>query len=105
VGAVFNYNSGQYLRGDESNRNAPLAGYAVVNLHSSYRVDKNFELFVSVMNLFNARYETFGQYGDPTGIGTPGVPAGAAANGPGVDNRFVSPAAPISVSGGVRLKI
>lgn len=105
LGAVLNYYSGQYLRGDESNQNAPLAGYAVVNLHGSYRVSKDFELFAGIMNLFNARYETFGQYGDPTGIGAPGIPAGAAANGPGVDNRFVSPAPPFSVSGGIRLKI
>jgi hypothetical protein len=50
------------------------------------------------------RYSTFGTFGDPTGIGVPGIPAGATTNGPGVDNRFVSPAAPLSVYGGIRIK-
>jgi hypothetical protein len=41
--------------------------------------------------------------GDPTGIGAPGIPVNAVTNGPGVDNRFESPAAPISAFGGVRV--
>jgi iron complex outermembrane receptor protein len=70
-----------------------------VNLHSSYSVTDNFELFFNIRNIFNARYNTFGVFGDPTGVGAPGVPA----NGSGVDNRFVAPSAPISIFGGIRL--
>jgi hypothetical protein len=36
VGGVLTYFSGQFLRGDEANRNPALPGYAVVRLHSSY---------------------------------------------------------------------
>ena len=72
---MLTYYSDQYLRGDESNQNPTLPGYAVVNLHSSYTVTKHLELFANVQNLFNARYATFAQYGDPTGVGAPGVPA------------------------------
>jgi iron complex outermembrane receptor protein len=40
---------------------------------------------------------------DPTGIGTPGVPPNAGTNGPGVDNRFLSPAAPFEIFAGLRV--
>jgi len=99
VGGTFIFNSDQFFRGDESNQNKPLPGYEVVNLHSSYEVTKNFELFADISNLFDTRYATFGEYGDPTGAGAPGVPT----NGIGVDNRFISPAPPIAVFGGVRV--
>ncbi len=104
VGGVLTYYGDQYLRGDESNQNPPLAGYAVVNLHTSYRASKNIELFANLQNALDARYATFGAFGDPTGIGAPGIPPGAVTNGPGVDNRFLGPAAPIAVFGGVRVR-
>jgi iron complex outermembrane recepter protein len=105
VGGVLNVYSDQYLHGDESNQTAPLPGYAVVNLHSTYRVTRNFELFVDIQNVLNARYSTFGEYGDPTGVDAPGIPPGAVTNGPGVINRFYGPAAPISVFGGLRVRL
>jgi iron complex outermembrane recepter protein len=52
-----------------------------------------------VDNLLNAKYATFGQYGDPTGVGAPGVPV----SGIGVDNRFLAPGAPIAAFGGIRV--
>jgi outer membrane receptor protein involved in Fe transport len=81
-----------------------LTGYAVINLHSAYTITKNFELFANLANALDAHYATFGQYGDPTGVGAPGIPAGATTNGPGVDNRFLSPAPPFAVFGGVRVR-
>jgi iron complex outermembrane recepter protein len=104
VGGSFAYFCDQYLRGDESNQNPPLPGYAVVNLHTSYKVTENIEIFANIQNVLNARYATFAAFGNPTGIGAPGVPAGAVANGPGVDNRFIGPAPPIAVFGGVRVR-
>jgi len=104
VGGVLNYYSDQFLRGDESNQNPPLPGYVVVNLHSSYKVTENFELFVNIHNLLDARYATFGAFGDPAGVGAPGIPAGAVVGSPGVSTRFESPAAPLAVFGGVRVR-
>jgi iron complex outermembrane recepter protein len=104
VGVVGAYFSDQFLRGDESNQNATLPGYYVVNLHTSYSITKNFEVFANIRNLFDSHYYTFGQFGDPTGVGAPGVPADAVTNGPGVDNRFLAPAAPISIFGGIRIR-
>jgi iron complex outermembrane recepter protein len=103
VGGALTYESAQYFRGDESNQLKPLPGFAMLNLHSSYEVIEGFELFVHLENALNARYSTFGVLGDPTGIGAPGIPTGAGSNGQAVDNRFESPAPPISVFGGVRV--
>jgi iron complex outermembrane receptor protein len=104
VGADLAYESDQYFRGDESNQMKPLAGHAVLNLHSRYQLGPRAEVFLNIVNALNAKYATFGVLGDPTGIGAPGIPAGAATNGPGVDNRFESPAPPISTFAGVRVR-
>ena len=100
VGATLTYFSDQYLKGDEANQNAPLPGYAVVNLHTTYKVTENIELFAKVSNLLDAKYATFAQFGDPTGVGAPGVPV----SGPAVDNRFLAPGAPIAAYGGIRVR-
>lgn len=89
--------SSQYFFGDQSNQNPPLAGYWVVNLHSSYRVTDNVEVFALVQNLFDAKYATFGIFGDPTRTPLPGV---ANPSNP----RFVSVAPPLAVYGGLRLR-
>ena len=103
VGATLNYVSSAYYVGDESNQLPPLPGYATVNLHTSYQPFAHFEVFASISNLLNRKYATWGILSDPTGINAPGVPADAGTNGPGVDNRFQSPAAPFEVFGGVRV--
>ena len=86
-----------------SNQLAPIPGYTVVNLHSAYRPIPHLEFFASVDNLLNRKYATWGILSDPTGIGTPGIPVDAVTNGPGVNNRFLSPAAPLELFGGLRV--
>ncbi len=103
LGATLNVVSDFYYVGDASNQLAPIAGYRTVSLHSSYQPTRTVELYASITNLFNARYATWGILSDPTGIGAPGVPPGAVTNGPGVDNRFLSPAAPFEALAGVRI--
>ena len=60
---------------------------------------KNAELFLTIRNVVDKRYSNFGIYGDPAGIGAPGIPADAGTNDPRVDNRFQSPGVPRSVFG------
>jgi iron complex outermembrane receptor protein len=103
VGGSFVLVTTQYYHGDESNQNAPMPGYHVLSLRSSYRVNRRFEIFGTVQNVFDARYATYGLFSDPTGVGAPGIPADAGPNDPRVDNRFQSPAAPRAVFGGVRI--
>ena len=103
VGITLNVVGSFYFVGDESNQLAPIPGYHVLDVHASYRPRRHLELFASIKNLLNAKYATFGILSDPTGVGAPGIPAGAVQNGPGVDNRFLSPAAPFEAFGGVRV--
>lgn len=103
VGGSFVLASGSFFRGDESNQNPELPGYHVVGLRTSWHVTGHFELFANVQNLFNEGYSTFGIYGDPTGVGAPGVPPNADSNDPGVNNRFESPGMPRSYFGGARV--
>ena len=95
--------SGSHYVGDESNQLAPLPGYHVVNLFSTFRPADHIELFARVANLLNGRYSTWGILSDPTGVGAPGVPPNGVTNGPGVDNRFQSPAAPFEAFAGLRV--
>lgn len=76
-------NSGQYLRGDESNDVGQVAGYAVFNLHASYRINQHLSFSAHIDNVFDRDYANFGTLGDATDV----FPA--FTNG-----RFLSPSAP-----------
>lgn len=104
VGADLVYESEQYLRGDEANQMKPLPGFAVLNLHCRLDLNAHVELFANLANALDARYATFGLLGDPTGVGAPGIAPGATTNAAGVDNRFESPAPPISLFAGARIR-
>jgi len=103
VGATVNVVSSVFYVGDQSNQLAPIPGYTVVNLHTAYKPVPHLEVFASINNLFNRQYSTWGILSDPTGISAPGIPPNGVTNGPGVDNRFLSPAAPFEAFGGVRI--
>ena len=105
IGGSVNITSSSYYVGDQSNQFEQLPGYTVVNLHSTYSPTPHLELFASINNLLNRKYATYGILSDPTGVGAPGVPPNGVTNGPGVDNRFQSPAAPFMVFGGIRLSL
>jgi len=104
MGAAVNLVSSAFYVGDESNQLAPIPGYATVNLHSMYKPVAHVEVFASINNLLNRKYGTWGILSDPTGINGPGIPPDGITNGPGVDNRFLSPAAPFEAFGGVRIR-
>ena len=52
----------EYLIGDQSNQNPVVPAYWVVNLNTSYQVNKNVELFGLVRNLFNRHYYVSGTF-------------------------------------------
>jgi iron complex outermembrane recepter protein len=87
--------TGQYLFGDEANLQPQTPAYFVLNLHTSYQLFKNVQLFGQIDNAFNATYYTFGTFSP-----TASVPI---AQAPGATNpRSYSPAAPIGVTVGIR---
>ena len=82
----------QYFEGDAANLNAPLPSYVTVNSGLSYQVNKTFEIFAKVENLFDRRYSTFGTYFDTQQIGFATF----------TDPRTFSPARPRSFYAGAR---
>nr|WP_256360585.1 TonB-dependent receptor [Methylomonas koyamae] len=76
LGMDMNYNSSQYLRGDEANLTAKLPAFVVFNLRSEYRFNPNVTLFGRVTNLFDRDYANFGTWGNTgdvlDGLGLPG---------------------------------
>jgi hypothetical protein len=90
--------SSQYYIGDDANQNDKLPAYWVANLHTSYQATKALQVFGLVTNLFNKRYSTFGTYFEPGQI------VNALANPP-TDPRMQTPAQPLSVYVGPRLRI
>ena len=96
VGFSAIVSSGQYLFGDEANLTSRTGGYAVLNLNTKYRVTPNIEIFGLVLNVLNAKYETFGTFSDTRGIPIVEVPGAS-------NTRSLSPAPPIAGYGGVRL--
>ena len=98
IGIDGRYSGGQWLRGDESNLNPKTRPYAVLDLTTRYRIGARVELFATIENLLDRKYETFGSF-SPTAE----VPISEA---PGATNpRSVSPAPPVSAYAGVRLTL
>jgi iron complex outermembrane receptor protein len=94
VGADMIAVSGQYLVGDESNLNPKLPGYWIANLHTTYKVSKQVEVFGQVRNVFDKRYYTAGTFFETDAIAFLGLS----------DPRTVSPGAPRAFYAGLRGK-
>jgi iron complex outermembrane receptor protein len=62
LGADLNVVGSQWLVGDEANQNAKVPAYWTVNLHSSYQMTKNIEVYGLVRNLFNQHYYVYGTF-------------------------------------------
>ena len=95
VGGSGIYASGQFLFGDEANLTPPTPPYFVTDVHTSYQVTRNLQLFALLQNAFNVTYYTFGTFSPTSSIPIVQVPG---ATNP----RSYSPAAPIGVTVGVR---
>ena len=88
--------SGQFLFGDEANLTAKTPAYFVLNLHTSYQITPNLQLFGLIENAFNTTYYTFGTFSPTSSV--PIVQAPGATN-----PRSYSPAAPIAGTVGIRV--
>jgi iron complex outermembrane recepter protein len=71
VGGGVVYASGQYARGDEDNRDrhGRVPGYAVADVDARWQLDTGWQLFASISNLFDRRYQNFGVLGANVFIG------------------------------------
>jgi len=97
VGGDALFVGSQYFVGDESNQAARLPPYAVFNLHSSYQINKTFQIYGRFDNIFDNRYATYGTFFDTTD-----VPNFANGGVPFTDARSVSPQRPRAFYAGLK---
>jgi outer membrane receptor protein involved in Fe transport len=95
--------SNQIFENDWANTNAPLAGYATVNIHGSYDITKNFQIYGLVNNLFNAHYGLFGNYFNLDNANGAAAAAGLGSNF-FTNPETIVPGAPLAAYGGARIK-
>ncbi|HEX5421051.1 MAG TPA: TonB-dependent receptor, partial [Gammaproteobacteria bacterium] len=93
-GGDFLVSSRLFLRGDEGNDVKPIAGYGVVNAHADYKLNDQLRLSLTVDNVLDNEYQTFGVFGEAEDV------LGAGFD----DTRFLSPSAPRAAWLGVMLK-
>ncbi len=95
IGIDVNAVGSQFVVGDQANQNPKVPPYAVVNLHGSYQVTKNVEIFAMVQNLFNQHYYTTGTFFDPKS-----VPQSLGLTDP----RMFVPGMPLAAYAGLRAR-
>lgn len=87
---------------DEEGLDDRLAGYTRVDLHTSYDVTENIQIYGLVKNLFNKKYGLYGTYFEAEEVGED---VDEELGGPGfTDSRTISPSMPIAAYGGVKIK-
>ena len=91
--------SSQWYVGDDANQNVKLADYWVANLHGSYQLTKEWQIYGVINNLFNRKFATFGTFFDTQSTVAIAIPN--VLNDP----RMVTPAQPLSVYVGMRAKL
>jgi iron complex outermembrane receptor protein len=98
VGADVVVVGSQFYVGDDGNQNERLPSYWVANLHTSYQLRKDLQIFGVVNNLFNRKFAVYGTYFEPQSI------MNAIANAP-TDQRTQTPLQPLSIYAGLRVKL
>ena len=99
LGITGTYASSQYLRGDEANLTAPIGGYAVLGLRITYAMNDHLELYGTVDNALNRKFNTFGVYTTESGLP---MPPGTTAE---AITRSYGPGAPIGGWFGINARL
>jgi outer membrane receptor protein involved in Fe transport len=118
VDADFNLISSSFVKGNENNLHQPdgqyylgsgkSPGYGIVNFGARYTFGTHYELFAEINNVLNRRYYTTGQLSDSpydnsgNFIGRP-FAAYASGDYPLRNTTYLSPGAPITVFGGLKV--
>lgn len=97
--------SSQFFFGDDANLNRPLGGYTKVNLHTSYDITENIQIYGLIENLFDRNYGVYGTY-----FNVEAANVGGAADNPPIEfdedgeHRSITPAIPFAAYGGVKIR-
>ena len=97
VGADAIFVSSQYFVGDESNQAPQLPSYTVFNVHASYQINKTFQIYGRINNLFDNHYATYGTFFE-----TDALPNFANGGAPFTDARALNPAYPRTFYAGLK---
>jgi iron complex outermembrane recepter protein len=100
IGADLNYVGSQYLLRDETNIYPIVPAYWTVNLHTSYQITKNVQVFGLVQNLFNQHYYSAGAVFNPGGFNNSTL--GNANLFSLNDPRSMLPGAPLAAYAGIK---
>jgi outer membrane receptor protein involved in Fe transport len=105
--------SNQIFYGDEANLDRPLQGYTKVNLHTSYNITDNVQVYGLIENLFDNQYGIYGTYFN-TELAQEAGPGKGGSGGPDKslkglvydpDNaRTTTPAIPFAAYGGIKVR-
>jgi iron complex outermembrane receptor protein len=87
----------RYFVGDDANQNPKLPAYWLVNLHASYQLTKEVQIFGLINNVFDKRYSLFGTFFDPGDVANVGLPIVLT------DHRTEVLGAPLAAYGGIRI--
>lgn len=96
--------SSQFFFGDEANLNRPLAGYTKVNLHTSYDITPNFQVYGLVENLFDQEYGLYGTFFNVEAANEAAEPDPSGIQFSDDNRRSITPAIPFAAYGGVKIK-
>lgn len=98
IGFSLTAQTSSYLFGDEANLTAPLPGYAVLDLNTSYQLTPKLQFFLNIDNVTDTKYYNYGTF-SPVGADG-GV---YVAQAPNYSNpRSYSIAAPIGAYAGAK---
>ncbi|MBO0753456.1 MAG: TonB-dependent receptor, partial [Bradyrhizobiaceae bacterium] len=103
VGADLNVVGSQYLVHDDGNQFAKVGAYAVLNLHTSYQLTPNVEVFGLINNALNQHYYVAGTFVDTGGF-TPAVNNSPSTLGALNDPRTFVPGIPFAAYAGIKVK-
>ena len=103
VGADLNFIGSQYLVHDDTNQSPKVPAYATLNLHTSYHITPNIELFGLVNNVLNQHYYSGGTFFQTGGF------TNANGTSPNLlasltDPRTFVPGMPLAAYAGLKVK-
>jgi iron complex outermembrane recepter protein len=103
VGADLNFVGSQYLVHDDTNQSPKVPAYAVLNLHTSYHITPNIEVFGLINNVLNQQYYYGGTFFQTGGFAsaTSGVTNLMASLS---DPRTFVPGMPLAAYAGLKVK-
>jgi iron complex outermembrane receptor protein len=103
LGGDLNVVGSQYLVHDDTNQSPKVPAYAVLNLHTSYQLTPNIEVFGLINNVLNQHYYSRGTFFQTGGFAstTAGVSNLLASL---TDPRTFVPGMPIAAYAGVKVK-